>query len=711
MVICRVAIRTFTPPVSIDRYLSLQRLDWRPDGGKHQVMGRFGFGRIDRPDFIWSPYKDFVSGLTQNTYSVTLSWQTSFSPSFHSETRFGWVRDHLQWDRAHPEIPTLVDVVEGTWLPGSIAFYEYSNPNTGIEVNQNLIWTQGRHVAKFGGGFLLRRSAPVLTAGRDGYYPFEGLFGFWLDEPLSTFIPLDRELLPRYLLPNYDRKYRQNQFFFFAQDTFRVSQRFTLNFGARYESFGAPRNVGAEKDGALTVTGNTARVTFSTSEELYGADRNDFAGRFGFSWDPFGVGKTILRGAYGIFYDRPYDNLWQNARSNNMVLANLDLPDFQRFNYLNPVQTVATGLENEPFSGDFPDITYLEPNLRNAYVQSYLLGVQHRLNDSWSLEVTGLGSQGRKLITTDVINRIGSRPGVIGQASRLFGDPSVQKTYVYDVNYRGNQGSSSYHGMAVSARYRGARSQFHLSYTLSHAIDNQSDALTGDFFDLSYTRLNTGDSTSLRSSFTRQFDSRVDRGSADFDQRHNLVFYSVWFLPEAFRGSKAGVLFRDWRISQLAAFRSGFPYTVLGGDASGNGLPQTINNRPDLIDPSAARIDQPATGGRLLLDSRAFRSAEPGQVGNLGRNAFEGPGLFNLDVSLARSIAIPWLGEGGKLTFRADAYNLLNHTNLNTPSTFIGSPDFGIARYGRRGRESGFPALAPFEEAARQVQLILRLEF
>src|SRR5688572_4211517 len=164
-----VATGVFTPPVTIDRYLSLQRLDWRPDGGKHQVMGRFGFARIDRPDFIWSPYPDFISGLTQNTYSMALGWQTSFSPSFHSETRFGWVRDHLQWDKARPDIPTLVEGFEGTWLPGSIAFYEYSNPNTGIEINQNLIWTQGRHVAKFGGGFLLRRSAPVLTAGRDGY--------------------------------------------------------------------------------------------------------------------------------------------------------------------------------------------------------------------------------------------------------------------------------------------------------------------------------------------------------------------------------------------------------------------------------------------------------------------------------------------------------------------------------------------------------------
>jgi hypothetical protein len=701
------ATRIFTPPVSIDRTLLLQRLDWRPEGGRHQVMGRFGLGAVDRPDFIWSPYSDFVSGLEQNTYSVAVNWQTSFSPSWHSETRFGWVRDHLHWERAHPEIPTLVEGFEGVFLPGSIAFYGFSNPNTGIEINQNLIRTQGRHVMKFGGGFLYRKSSPVLTAGRDGYYLFSDIISFGLDEPSNTFIPLDRSKLPRYILPDYNREYRQNQFFFFGQDTFRFTQRLTLNFGLRYESFGAPRNTGSVKDGVFTVSGNTARVTFPGTEELYGADRNDFAGRFGFSWDTTGGGRTILRGAYGIFYDRPYDNLWQNARSNNFVLASLEIP-FGRFNYLDSVQNVATKFEGEPFAGDFPDITFLEPNLRSAYVQNYLLGVQHRLGESWVLEATGLGSQGRKLITTDVINRIGSRPGV-GQTTRLFGDPFPNK--VYDVSYRANQGFSNYHGLAVSARYRAARSQFHLSYSWSHSIDNQSDALLGDFFDLSYTRASSSTGRATRSAFTRQFDSSIDRASSDFDQRHNLVFYSIWFLPEPFRNSKAGVLFRDWRISQLAAFRTGFPYTVIGSGVAANGLSQPLNNRPDLVNPSGAETDVDVTGGRRLLNSSAFRNAAPGQIGNLGRNAFTGPGLFNLDVSLARAIPVPWLGESGRITFRADAYNLFNHTNLNTPATFLGASDFGVARYGRRGRESGFPALAPFEESARQVQLILRLEF
>ena len=105
------------------------------------------------------------------------------------------------------------------------------------------------------------------------------------------------------------------------------------------------------------------------------------------------------------------------------------------------------------------------------------------------------------------------------------------------------------------------------------------------------------------------------------------------------------------------------------------------------------------------------RHRPQGRQGNTGRNAFSGPGLYNVDISLSRSFPLRWLGEAGRLTFRADAFNFLNHANLNNPQPLINQPDFGVALYGRQGRQSGFPAVSPFNETARQVQLILRLEF
>ena len=103
------AFLTISPPVSINRWLALERLDYKPAGGSHQIMARFSLSRLDRPDFIYSPYPDFVSGLTQNTYSLAVQWQTLITPRLINEARLGWGRDELRWDRAHPEVATLVE--------------------------------------------------------------------------------------------------------------------------------------------------------------------------------------------------------------------------------------------------------------------------------------------------------------------------------------------------------------------------------------------------------------------------------------------------------------------------------------------------------------------------------------------------------------------------------------------------------------------------
>ena len=100
-----------------------------------------------------------------------------------------------------------------------------------------------------------------------------------------------------------------------------------------------------------------------------------------------------------------------------------------------------------------------------------------------------------------------------------------------------------------------------------------------------------------------------------------------------------------------------------------------------------------------------------GNVGNIGRNAFRGPGLYNIDLSVGRSFRVPHLGEGTRLTVRADAFNILNHANLNNPDNLLGSATFGLATYGREGTPSGFPAVSPVNETARQVQVLVRLSF
>ncbi|HTM50304.1 MAG TPA: carboxypeptidase regulatory-like domain-containing protein [Bryobacteraceae bacterium] len=715
------ATARIAPPVTVDRSLAIERVDYTSRDGVNRLMGRAAIASLSRPDFIWTPYKDFISGLDQDTLGLAFGYVRTLRPNLVNEAKLGRSSDDLGWDRPHPEVPTLsatdlVPVGNGfaqfvpLYLPGSPAFYAYRNRNHTWEMLDNLLWARGRHVFTAGGGLLLRSSDGFLTAGRDGEYRFNSLFSIILDQPSVLRTAVSRQALPALQQPQFDRQYRYNQYFLFAQDTFKATSRLALNYGVRYEQYGAPRNTGPVKDATLELgrgssfgerlAGSRMVYPGAGDQQLYQPDQNNWALRFGFSYDLRGNARTLARGAYGVFYDRPYDNLWQNVRTNNFTLPSFNLSG--TVNYLAPVADQLKTLRPILVDNTFPNITLFDPGQRDTYVHSYFFGVQQQLTDNWTLEVNAPGSLGRKLIVTDIVNRPYSN-GV----ARFNED-------LGPVSYRAGQGLSNYQALTGVVRYRAGRKQFQLSYTWSHTIDNQSEPLARDFFDLLFTRIGSDSSRSEIAAFSRQFDSRGDRGNSDFDQRHNLVFFSIWDLPAPFGGTKAGRLFRDWRFSQLAAFRSGFPYSVR--EPIQFGPPNTsflYNGRADVVDPDHVMLDKPVVvpGGRQLLNPNAFEPSSPGIQGNTGRNAFAGPGLYNVDISLSRSFPLRWLGEGGRLTFRADAFNFLNHSNLNNPQPLIGQDDFGVSLYGRQGRQSGFPAVSPLNETARQIQLIFRVEF
>lgn len=691
---------TLAPPVSVNRHLAIERLDFHP-GSRDRIMGSLLLARLGRPDFIWTPYPDFVSPLRQDTWRLSGSHVHTFSSDLFNEVRAAYSHDDLHWDRPHPEIATLV-TDQNVTLPGSPAFYAYKNVSKTLELVENLTWTHGAHRVEVGGGGLLRNVDGALTAGRDGLYEFSNITSFALDRPSFFRTAIQRSSLPAVTQPQYDRSYRYRQYFGFVQDTLRVTSRLTANIGLRYESFGAPSNVGATKDalvqlgpgGSLAnqLAGASLGVPGSGAQQLYGKDNRDLAIRAGASYDLTGRGRTLLRVSYGIFYDRPFDNLWQNLRNNNFIVPTVTLTGATT-NFTGPVQATLDSLAGRTLSANFPSLTLMDPNLRNGRVQSYFAGIQHRLAERLTLEVNALGSYGRRLITTDIVNRNFST------AAGRF------NTGLPDISYRSGQGFSNYNAMAAVLRYQASRGMLHIAYTWSHAIDNQSDPLTGDFFDLDFTRVGSGGSSFGRATFSRQFDAQADRGSADFDQRHNLVLMYSYALP----GSR--FLLKDWTVSGLAAFRSGLPYSIVGPTDAKPGQGIVLNNRPDVTNASAVALSADAYGGKLLLNRDAFAPAAASTLGNLGRNTFAGPGFYNFDVALGRSFRLPKLGDATWLRFRADAFNLLNHANLGNPDTLLTSPTFGVAQYGRQGRASGFPAVLPLAEAARQFQMSVRVEF
>ncbi len=695
---------TLAPPVEVDRTLAIERFDYNSPSGKNKLMARAMGSFLRQPDFIWSPYRDFISPLHENTLALGLTETHTLRPSLTNEARASFSRDDLHWSRAHAEIPTLASS-DGVMLPGSPAFYGYKNVNRSWEFLDNAIWARGRHLVTAGAGLLVRASDGYLTAGQDGEYLFGNILFFALDRPAFFRAAIARTALPNVQQPDTNRSFRYQQFFGFFQDTYKVTGRLTVNYGVRYELFGAPGNTGAAKD-ALIQLGSGATLAEqlasatppalpgSRDQQLFGTDKKDWAGRAGAAIDLFGNARTLLRGAYGIFYDRPFDNLWENLRNNNLILPLVTLPARQT-DFLAPIPTVLRSLNGQTLGSNFPDMTIVDPALRNGYVHSYFVGIERRFSDRLTMEVNGLGSYGRRLITTDIVNRDFSTPQ--GRYNRSLPDTA----------YRAAQGSSDYNALAAVVRYQGSRGMLQGTYTWSHVRDNQSEPLAGDFFNLNFTQIQSAADSNGRAAFSRQFDPSSDRGNSDFDQRHNFVLSSYWNLPSPLGNSGLGWLTRDWSVSGLAAFRSGFPYTVIGTTST-----NILNNRPDIINPLQAVLAKPVpvAGGKQLLSAAGFADS-PGRLGNAGRNAFRGPGFYNLDLSLARSFPVRWLGESGRLSFRASAFNILNHANLGNPDTLLTSSTFGIALYGRQGVQSGFPAVSPLNETPRQMQLGVKVEF
>jgi hypothetical protein len=331
-------------------------------------------------------------------------------------------------------------------------------------------------------------------------------------------------------------------------------------------------------------------------------------------------------------------------------------------------------------------------------VQSSFLSLQQQISSRWQIEVNGSMALGRKLISNDLVNRICSLDCTITQG-RL--NPAFQ-----DILYRSNSGASDYTAGEALVRYRAGRGVLQASYTYSHSIDNISDPMLSDVFNLAFTNLDTIGIARCCGTFSRQFDSRLDRGNSDFDVRHNLVFYSAWSTPEMRWNGWLKKLTANWMLAEMAGVRSGLPFTVVSPYVyTLNGAALPVGARPDLLDPVAVHQATAVPGGKQLVNSLSLAAPSNLTPGTLGRNAFQGPGFWNVDLSLTRSFALRKLGESGRMQIGASAFNAFNHSNLGLPDTA------GLALYGADQNQTQFPAALPLFPSPRRIQLQLKVSF
>jgi hypothetical protein len=724
---------TIASPVQLDEVNGLGRLDYL--SGSHRLFVRAAIDRQRQPDLVYNPYPQFSSPLHIGSLAMGAGWTWQIGGAVTQELRAGRTGDDSHFDRLHSEVPILqsgASILSGgqfysVSLPGSTSSFGYRNLTQNWEVVDNLTWIHGRHSLKFGGGVMTRGMQSAFIADRDGLFQFfpddpldqsSNLNAFAASTPYDVQFAIDNQTAG--IQPvGYNRQYRYTQIDFFAQDAFRVTPRLTVNFGIRYDCFGAPVNTGPTKD-ILLAPGGGGNLSQSLQnlysqpiqgggQPLFATDNHNIGPRAGFAYRLSASGNSVLRGSYGIFYDRPFDNLWQIVSTNHQVYQSWGL-DGPLTSY-SPYAAATQGSLQQITSFHYPEM--FQPNLRNPMVQSASLGVQHKLPGGFALEVNGLASRGRGLWTTDVVNRIYS---IVPPS--YFDNPSAVNSPAYgNIDYTANQGSSNYQALTATVPFRRARLNGQAAYTWSRSIDNQSNPLAGAFQNFNTSNSAAKPDDAIRASFTQQFQSSGGRGNADFDQRQNLVFFAIYQIPAPGSSRVASAILRDWQVSGLGALRSGLPYSALytrdSWTKAGSTTGQLLYPHANIVSPALVSkpIAADPAGGKTLLNAAAFGPPGPPTAGNVGRNAFTGPGLISADLSLSRRFP---LGERRNLSLRAEFYNALNHANLNNPEQFVnlsGAVAFGQALYGRQEKNSGFPLLAPFNEASRVIQLFVRLEF
>ena len=433
---------------------------------------------------------------------------------------------------------------------------------------------------------------------------------------------------------------------FFVQDDFRASRRLILNFGVRYDYNSVP----TATDGRLFVRGEpTGFGAYRPAESIYNSDKNNFSPRAGFAWTVDSTAKTVVRGGAGMFISppalflvmdsvrntktTPYDITLGRVEGQQLGLRypNTNAQGYARFN-VNP---------NAPDSG-----TAISSNYPNPYSLQWNLSVQRQLTSSLALETSYTGTRGLKLPFKREMNLVDRQNGVRP-------DPRfLQFTFLSPAD------SSSYHAMQTSLRKRfGSGLTFGAHYTWSSLLSYQ----TGDLAHL-------GNTTQDR--------RQDDIGPPPSHMRHAFVSDFLYELPFArltastSRGSR--LLIGGWQFGGILTANSGLPlYLIQSSPFNGS--------RPDYISGSAVLDNYRET--LQYVNRAAFQavptvrlSGVPERNGNLGRGALRAPGLLNLDLSLAKNLAIT---ERYRLQIRADVFDSLNHTNFTGVSSDVNAGNFG----------------------------------
>jgi hypothetical protein len=410
------------------------------------------------------------------------------------------------------------------------------------------------------------------------------------------------------------------------------------------------------------------------------ADRNNFAPRIGLAYDLSGDGRTSLRLGAGLFYDTLNGDT--NAQTNAPFSQ-------QQTYYLGKLDEPRAGVEGElpPVTPDFEEGEYIlpmtamshDPDLRTAYIYHFNLGIQHQLQRDLLVSVDYVGKLGKKLFTRWPWNPAVFIPGVDenGDPLSTLGNRHGRVRYGPGIvaASSGNHMLSSmfqsfYHGVDLEVNRRFADGFSLLAaYTYSKAIDESSTYTTGD-------------------SWSNPFDPKgSQRGLADYHRAHVLNISALW---EPF-ANKDHILLKGWTLAPILRTTTGAPLEITTGvdtALDGTGSSKHPNNTGadwrKSHSSNQSKIDE-------WFNTSIFSMPETGTYGNTARGLVLGPSDFNFDLGILKDFYMGgFLGEEGRLQFRAEFFNMFNNVNFGNPQTNFSSSSFGKISSAGSGRQIQF---------------------
>jgi len=717
------ALKRFVLPAVQRNTFGLWRSDYSSLSSSHRISVRYAVAHQTTDNFFFSVYDGLNAPLEVKSQSVAVNY-TSELAAGSNELKFGAVRSSTGARRAHPELPGILfpPSFSALALPGMESNFDYFTRGSLFHLAETHSRLAGKHAIKVGTEWRVGFTDSFYSVFRNGQYTFDTLDNFLFppERPSVLVIPLNRETGLPGSEDDYWRYYRQVEWAAFLQDNIKLTPRLALNLGVRYEHFGVPAPRRTTQDSNFIFgNGQTVEERIATGRletgPLYHSDRNNFAPRFGFAVDLAGNGRSVLRGGFGILFDRIFNNIWLDVRNNNLPVQCLQLsaaqprcnipPTEARFDFAIPASQGVNPLR--PGLVENNSTVALDRRLRTPYSQTWFLGFQQELTPNLVLEVNQVGSLGRKLVARDMMNRGGSL-----QRDPLRNPYGRFNPEHGEIGYQGNQGHSDHLALQMSLNRRWSYGvQFQVSYTYSRTKDVQSDPFVGPGSAGDPTSRLASSSLGIVPGFVRQFDPGASYGKSDFDQTHNLVLNFIAQAPR-FPGWRG--LLGSWQAAGLVGIRSGFPFSVISLPVR-HPAERRISTRAEFIGNRLSEAflagQTKVPGGVLVLDQTKFRAPAEGQIGNISRNAFRGPGFWNVDFALSRGFPLRRLGEQGQLQIRLEIFNLFNHANLNNPDPLIQSPFFGEAVFGRAGFGSGLPSVSPLDERPRRIQVAVKVYF